>query len=81
MTRFRIVSLVVISVLLSNPAPVLAQTIKLATIAPEGSSWMIDMRSGAKAIEKSTDGRVKFKFYGGGVQGNDKQVQRKMRTV
>jgi len=23
---------------------------------------------------------VKFKFYGGGVQGNDKQVQRKMRT-
>jgi TRAP-type C4-dicarboxylate transport system substrate-binding protein len=80
MTRFRIVSLVVIPILLFNAAPVLAQTIKLATIAPEGSSWMNDMRSGAKAIEESTDGRVKFKFYGGGVQGNDKQVQRKMRT-
>lgn len=61
-------------------APVQAQTLKIATIAPEGSSWMNDMRAGAKAIEQHTDGRVKFKFYGGGVQGNDKQVQRKMRT-
>lgn len=57
-----------------------AQTIKIATIAPESSSWMQDMRAGAESIERHTDGRVKFKFYGGGVQGNDKQVQRKMRT-
>jgi len=57
-----------------------AQTLKIATIAPEGSSWMNDMRAGARVIEEHTEGRVKFKFYGGGVQGNDKQVQRKMRT-
>ncbi len=56
------------------------QTLKIATIAPEGSSWMKDMRAGAKSIELQTDGRVKFKFDGGGVQGNDKQVRRKMRT-
>jgi TRAP-type C4-dicarboxylate transport system substrate-binding protein len=41
---------------------------------------MNDMRAGAKVIEEHTEGRVKFKFYGGGVQGNDKQVRRKMRT-
>jgi TRAP-type C4-dicarboxylate transport system substrate-binding protein len=58
----------------------LAQTLKIATIAPEGSSWMKDMRAGAKVVEQHTEGRVKFKFYGGGVQGNDKQVRRKMRT-
>jgi TRAP-type C4-dicarboxylate transport system substrate-binding protein len=57
-----------------------AQTLKIATIAPEGSSWMNDMKAGAKVIEEHTKGRVRFKFYGGGVQGNDKQVQRKMRT-
>ena len=56
-----------------------AQTIKLATIAPEGSMWMDSMRAGAVEISKRTEGRVKFKFYGGGVQGNDKQVLRKMR--
>jgi TRAP-type C4-dicarboxylate transport system substrate-binding protein len=80
MTRPGIVSLVVALVLAFAAAPLLAQTFKIATIAPEGSSWMKDMKSGAKAIEEHTEGRVKFKFYGGGIQGNDKQVQRKMRT-
>jgi TRAP-type C4-dicarboxylate transport system substrate-binding protein len=56
-----------------------AQTIKIATIAPEGSGWMNSMRAGAAEISERTAGRVKFKFYGGGVQGNDKQVFRKMR--
>lgn len=56
-----------------------AQTIKIATIAPEGSAWMTDMRAGAKEIAERTEGRVDFKFYGGGVQGNDNQVLRKMR--
>ena len=66
--------------LAAGTGPALAQTLKIATIAPESSSWMQDMRAAAEAIEQHTEGRVKFKFYGGGVQGNDKQVQRKMRT-
>lgn len=65
---------------LAGVLPASAQEFKIATIAPEGSSWMADMRAGAKVIEEHTEGRVSFKFYGGGVQGNDKQVQRKMRT-
>ena len=72
--------LVLAVVLAIGAGNVHAQTLKIATIAPEGSSWMNDMRAGAKVIEEHTEGRVKFKFYGGGVQGNDKQVQRKMRT-
>jgi len=66
-------------ILLSLMSTASAQTIKLATIAPEGSSWMDSMRAGATEIKERTEGRVKFKFYGGGVQGNDKQVLRKMR--
>jgi len=69
-----------LAVQLATPGAVQAQTFKIATIAPESSSWMRDMKAGAQAIEEHTEGRVKFKFYGGGVQGNDKQVQRKMRT-
>jgi len=56
-----------------------AQTIKLAILVPEGSGWMNAMRAGAAEIGERTEGRVKFKFYGGGVQGNDNQVLRKMR--
>lgn len=55
------------------------QTFKVATLAPEGSDWMNQMKAGAKEINQRTDGRVKFKFYGGGVKGNDKKVLRMMR--
>ena len=71
--------LVAVLILLTVFSTTHAQTIKLATLAPEGSGWMNDMRAGAKEISARTEGRVKFKFYGGGVQGNDKQVLRKMR--
>lgn len=80
MMHIKTMAAAVVLLLSLGSAHALAQTIKIATIAPEGSSWMKDMRAGAKAIEKHTEGRVKLKYYAGGVQGNDKQVQRKMRT-
>jgi len=54
--------------------------IKFSTLAPEGSSWMKEMRQLADAVEKKTDGRVTFKFYPGGVSGDEKDVIRKMRV-
>ncbi len=57
-----------------------AQTIfKIATIAPENSQWMIDLRSAGDAIAEQTQQRVKLKLYAGGVMGNDKKVLRKIR--
>ncbi len=40
---------------------------------------MKQMRAGAKEIKEKTEGRVKFKFYPGGVMGNDDNVLRKVR--
>lgn len=57
----------------------IAQTLKISTLAPEGSFYLVEMRAGAEEIADRTAGRVAFKFYGGGVQGNDSQVIRKMR--
>ena len=56
-----------------------ALKIKIATIAPAGTAWMKEMKKGAKEINKKTSGRVKFKFYPGGVMGNDQSVHRKIR--
>lgn len=56
-----------------------AATLKIATVTPEGSQWMDDLRAGAKEIKERTDGRVQIKFYGGGVMGNDSKVLGKMR--
>jgi len=56
-----------------------ALTIKIATLSPDGSFWMQKMREGAGQIAEKTEGRVKFKFYPGGVMGKDKDVLRKIR--
>ncbi len=56
-----------------------ATTLKIATVTPEGSQWMKDMRESAKEIKERTDGRVQIKYYGGGVMGNDTKVLGKIR--
>jgi TRAP-type C4-dicarboxylate transport system substrate-binding protein len=60
-------------------SPAQAIEIKVATVAPDGSGWMREMRAGAEEIRDLTDGRVVIKFYPGGVMGNDSQVLRKIR--
>ncbi len=66
-------------VLTSMQGVAATQVLKIATIAPDSTTWMQEIRGGAAEIEKATDGRVKFKFYPGGVMGNDRAVLRKLR--
>ena len=56
-----------------------AATIKIATIAPDGTAWMREMRTAGEAIKTKTSGRVEMKFYPGGVMGDDATVLRKMK--
>lgn len=56
-----------------------AMVFKIATLAPDGSDWMVRMKKGAQEIAEKTDNRVKFKFYPGGVMGDDKAVLRKIK--
>jgi len=61
--------------------PVSAQqyTIKFATLAPEGSTWIKVMRDFDKAVRTESGGRLGFKLYPGGVAGDEKDVIRKIR--
>ena len=56
-----------------------ATAIKIATVAPDGTAWMREMRAGADAVKKRTDGRVEIKFYPGGVMGDEPSVLRKIK--
>jgi TRAP-type C4-dicarboxylate transport system substrate-binding protein len=53
--------------------------LKIATAAPDASSWVQAMRASAAEIKQKTEGRVTIKYYVGGVQGSDDQVLKKMR--
>jgi TRAP-type C4-dicarboxylate transport system substrate-binding protein len=57
-----------------------AKTLKIATLMPEGSGFVTEMRKAGKNIEERTAQRIKLKFYPGGVMGNGKTVMRKMRV-
>ena len=74
--RFQICLLIILAVI---AGPAFSMELKIATIVPDGSPWMQKMRQSAKEIDAKTSGRVQFKFYPGGIMGNDKAVLRKIR--
>ena len=54
-------------------------TFKFATLAPIGSAWMNIMEEWAEQVKTASNGRLTFKFYPGGVQGDEPDVLKKMR--
>ena len=75
----RAVRLIAVAVLWTSLTAYADVTLKIATVSPDGTRWMKMMRAGAKDIELRTEGRVKFKFYPGGVMGGNSSVMRKIR--
>ncbi len=81
-TPFRpgLLSILILALLLTLPLSTAAATLKIATAIPDGTNWMKQLRQGAADIKKRTDGRVKIRFYPGGVMGNDNSVLRKIKV-
>jgi TRAP-type C4-dicarboxylate transport system substrate-binding protein len=71
--------LILTTLILVLALPVEAAVLKIATVTPEGSQWMEDMRASALEVKERTDGRVQIKYYGGGVMGNDQKVLSRIR--
>ena len=71
-----LVAFVLMTVTALSAKPVI---IKFATLAPDGSTWMKVMRDFVRDVKTETNGQVIFKIYPGGVQGDEKDVLRKIR--
>ncbi len=57
-----------------------AVTIKIATLAPEGSAWIKTLDDLNAAVKKKTNNGVRFKIYPGGILGDEKDMYRKMHV-
>ena len=55
-------------------------TLKLASLAPDGSIWMQALQDAKSEIETATGGAVKLKIYPGGIMGSEKDVLFKIKT-
>ena len=53
--------------------------IKFATLAPEGTPWMNTMEEMNREVQEKSGGQVAFRFYAGGVAGDERDVLRKIR--
>ncbi len=49
-------------------------TLRLATVAPDGSGWSKELRAFAQVVSRRTDGRVRVRWYWGGVAGTETEV-------
>ncbi len=85
--RLTILTLIALVALLGGPPategakkPKPKFQIKFATLAPDGSTWMKTMEAIDDEVRRRTDNRLGFKFYPGGVQGDEKDVLRKIRN-
>jgi TRAP-type transport system periplasmic protein len=77
----KMVELSLIALMLAaSPAAGAPQSIeiKIATLAPEGSSWMKTFDAINAEVSQKTNAAVGFKFYPGGVLGDEKDMLRKM---
>ena len=77
-----VVAAAVLTVAAAHPAVAAKPRVllKVATLAPEGSTWMTLMRELDERVRAETDNEVGFKFYPGGVQGDERMVLQKMRS-
>ena len=55
-------------------------TLKIATMAPDGSIWMQALADAKTEVETATGGAVKLKIYPGGIMGSEKDVLFKIKT-
>jgi len=79
MTRI-LASYLAASVLICTSVPGYAQTIKLGTLAPEGSPWHQIIRDIAESWKEISGGQVEVRIYAGGVAGDESDMVRKLRV-
>lgn len=76
MNKIKIFSLILTMLICTNSSAVV---LKISTTYPGGTYIVKTLKAASKKIEAQTEGRVKLKFYPGGVQGDNKTVLKKIK--
>jgi TRAP-type C4-dicarboxylate transport system substrate-binding protein len=64
----------------ARPAAAENTELRFATLAPAGSPWMVVLDRAAAEIKQKTGGRVTFKYFEGGSQGDERDFVRKINA-
>lgn len=65
---------------LSSVSAETAHTIRIASLAPPGSSFVKVLKAWSRTLEKETEGRVELRVFSGGSEGDDRDLIRKIKA-
>src|SRR5262245_52176501 len=68
------------AIIRAQAAPAGAITLRVATLAPNGSAWMRVLNAWNNTLKQRTNNRLQFRFYAGGAAGDERDAVRKMRV-
>ncbi len=71
MTRALLVAALVCLAASARGEPVV---LRMAVVAPEGTAWAREFHAVSRDVERRTEGRVRVKWYLGGIAGDENQV-------
>ena len=54
-------------------------TLRMATMAPDGTAWARELKAFAREVQARTDGRVRVKWYFGGIAGDEPAMGQRIR--
>src|SRR5690349_20971187 len=65
--------------LVTAVAPAEPVTLRMAAIAPEGTTWAHEIRTFSRDLEAESRGRVRMKWYLGGIAGDEQAALERVR--
>lgn len=68
-----------LTMLTTLPAAAEPTSLRVATVAPEGTSWSRELRAWARDVEEVTQGALHVKLYLGGIAGDEAMMLERIR--
>ena len=68
------------ALLLASTTASAQRVISMATLAPQGTTWMRVFDAANRDLRRRSNGQLSMRWYAGGVQGDEAEVVRKIRT-
>lgn len=83
-TRVTAVFILFLAALFVPGAPAVSQapsstTIRIASLAPPGSSFVKVLKAWSRTLEKETEGRVELRVFSGGSEGSDRDLVKRIK--
>ena len=72
-------TIVLLLVAVALPAAAQPATLRIATVAPDGTSWARELHAWGRDVEAASQGELRIKIYFGGIAGSEEELLPRIR--